>query len=372
VKRCGKILPGTAGVTLVKTESGAGFRGLRRCGSFWVCADCAKQITAQRFEQTRQVLDGVASDGHSLEFVTLTLAHYKRDKLADLLATLQDAWKLLRRRNVADLRGMKYVRSLEIRWSFSQGWHAHFHAVIWGAARGSLKDWLEAEWVSAVRACGGRAGVTGQLVKSVDHIAGVAQYLTKEMVTGEMKDGESLHPFELLRLAANGDRRMQAVWREYETTLKANKTRWLVFSKGLLPAYVDLDVPVEDETEVGVIPADSFHQLAEVEKAQVLEIVKIAATAPEASDNVAIYLEFLGLQFCYPGQMPERVHQLEDEGLIKPPPVWNRRGGYDKFIELNCEENPWELHVREIRETVESRICADIEERKMKRGGSRV
>lgn len=331
----------------MRNETGGGFRGVRRCGNFWVCPDCAAAATHKRFEQVSQVLEGVAREGHQIEFVTLTLAHYKREKLADLLELIQKSWVHLRQRNARDLRGWKYVRALEIKWHWRTGWHVHFHAACWGAERGSVANWIEEEWVSAVRKFGGRASVQGQLVKPVDRVQGCAQYLTKEMTLTISKQGDSFHPFQILGQAANGNATMQAVWSEYEQTLKARRTSWMVFSRGLLPTYVDLDEPLTDERVIGVIPHDSFVQLAEVEKDVIKSILVSSMSDEEAFRAIRSFMSWLNLHFLPPEQA-NKLHEEHHRRIDRRErprfgrfDTWPRRGGREEWMKKNKLANSW-------------------------------
>lgn len=368
VRRCGDILPLTGFVSVSRNENGGAFRGVRHCGNFWVCPDCARATTQKRFDQVRQVLAGVAAEGHSIEFITLTVAHYKREKLAALLEVVQEAWKLMRRKNARDLKGWKYIRALEIKWSFQTGWHVHFHAACWGAARGSVANWIEEEWVSAVRRCGGRASADGQLVKPVERVAGCAQYLTKEMTLTATKEGDSLHPFEILRAAARGDKRMSAVWREYEDTLHARKTRWLVFSTGLLPAYVDLDAPAPDERVLGIIPHDSFVQLAQSEREVILKLLASPISDIAATENVREFLSWLHLEFLPPdkGKYVQERFEAQLERRERPRferyATWSRRGGRDEWVQKNSIADEWfaAIEAFHVRSEIEGERLAEM------------
>ena len=294
VRGCGLPIPSSDGDRGMGLMSGKrpGFCNVALCRSSFCCPFCARKIAETRRDQVRGVLDGTCGS-----FVTLTVAHHKRDSLKAQLDLLMDSWKAVS--NAVQIDGVPWIRVLEIRRGVN-GWHGHLHVILIGVdpamliARGRRRDtiedgWLISSWCRNVRKRGGVAVPEAQCIKAYD-CSEVAQalypeadlpgYMAKELTFSERKPGESESPWNILEDAANEWAcgmigRQCKLWREYEDATE--KRPWCRFSKGLLAELEDddegdtVDVAgdeVEADQVVAWIPSSVAFKLTPKDRAQ--------------------------------------------------------------------------------------------------------
>lgn len=113
----------------------AGFAGLFRCGSVWLCPECSVRIAAARAAEIEQVLAHFLARGGWAVLVTLTMRHHREHSLADGLRAFSEGWGAVTTggawqadKRVTDYAG--YVRALEVTESPEHGWHVHGHGIV--------------------------------------------------------------------------------------------------------------------------------------------------------------------------------------------------------------------------------------------------
>lgn len=234
---------GKSAVEVWTAEGKAYYRGLAVCGSVWTCPVCAAKITEKR---RQDLTEAVSKKGFSKVLVTVTLQHDRTDKLAGLVEELSDA---LRRMKQGRWWGefkeryslVAYVSSLEVTYGQS-GWHPHKHWLLFldlpenEIDRDQLKADLTARYKAQLAKHGRYASdLYGIDVRIGDQ--GAAEYTGKwgleaEVTKTTVKEGRAggLSPFQLLDLAAAGDKQAGALFVEYATATEGR--RQLVWSKG--------------------------------------------------------------------------------------------------------------------------------------------
>lgn len=127
--------------------------GQFKCSSVWTCPLCSSIITegrknyiAQAFEQHRknggaeyEIKDNkiieIKPSNNGIYLFTLTLPHYKKSELDTLMQNIRLALKYFKesRIYVQSLKKFGYlgeIRALEVTWSEANGWHPHFHSIM--------------------------------------------------------------------------------------------------------------------------------------------------------------------------------------------------------------------------------------------------
>ena len=104
------------------------------CASPWACARCASVIRAARAQEIEHYAASHITAGHCLLFLTLTLPHLRADKLAGLLAGLQDAWGAMTKgrpwRTLAERFSIiGQIKAVEVTIGLN-GWHPHLHVLL--------------------------------------------------------------------------------------------------------------------------------------------------------------------------------------------------------------------------------------------------
>lgn len=222
----------------------AKYKNVARCASVWLCPVCANQITASRRNSLAAVIDKI-DDYCDIVSIAFTLEHHRADDLIDTLTCLQDAWRFMV--SCRKWAGMKkrdvmfgYVRSLEVTWGYSNGWHPHIHASFFLRKRESLSRFyndIRSWWAESVAKAGGRS-VWEYATRLSVHNSDSALYpvkwgIAEEIMRGAMKQGKQggLTPFQMLEMYLSSTRPGPAFWgkllKEYQKSIKgARQVTW--------------------------------------------------------------------------------------------------------------------------------------------------
>ena len=165
-------LAGVSHVAIHRTETGrASFGNLMVCGSVWMCPICSARISEHRRRELNHALAWArqpGEDGHPRAvpiLLTLTARHRLGDELGSLLGALKEALRMLRRSRAWAALKPELVGSItatEVTHG-SNGWHPHFHVLLFLRGRGAdvsdlLARRLPAEWLRSL----GRVTVSGR------------------------------------------------------------------------------------------------------------------------------------------------------------------------------------------------------------------
>jgi plasmid rolling circle replication initiator protein Rep len=133
-KRISADIP--VGVTFNPVHKTANFVNLQQCGSVWLCPVCSEKIARKKQEQIKNLLVVMQKHGIKAHMLTLTAPHHATDDLKDLLSKLGKAKKHL----FGDRKSIKFwdehmpsighITSTEVKYSDQNGWHPHFHIII--------------------------------------------------------------------------------------------------------------------------------------------------------------------------------------------------------------------------------------------------
>lgn len=280
---CSAVLPverrGVQGVEVWKSrEHGTAHYGnLLTCGYVWSCPVCAPKVAARRAVEVEQAITNHQADGGRVCFLTLTVPHYERDDLAQLLPDFTEALRSFwSRRAVKDaLRSVGFkgsIRALEVT-NGKNGWHPHTHYLLFTDTESvtlRFGEVLQAQWARVVEKYLGRkinghgftlelvgggadqggtdedaAQLARYVVKSLeDSVWGVPQEMTKGHIKKARQGGRT--PFALLHdYATEGDKRAGALFAEFVRVFHGR--RQLSWSKGLRKQLLDQDQEVSDQ-----------------------------------------------------------------------------------------------------------------------------
>jgi hypothetical protein len=166
-----RVIPYREGVKILYNNKykKAHYGNLMVCGSVWTCPVCASKISERR---KSELIQGFNNWTGGLIMVTLTIRHNKKDKLAESLAVIDRAYKLL-------THGRKWqefkkefgivgsVSNLEITYSENNGWHPHKHIVYLVKNKCNVNSFdriLSARWIDYLKVSGG-SGLSGIAMK---------------------------------------------------------------------------------------------------------------------------------------------------------------------------------------------------------------
>lgn len=260
-----------------KKSGRAHFKNLQICGSVWRCAVCAAKISEhRRASLTRATANFKSRTGGQVLLATRTFPHSSSDTVAHLMEGLKKAEKLFKSGRqwtaiVAQFGIAGTVRNVEITFGI-HGAHPHIHELLFvtgsfdADALAALQEALYLKWAGACHSAG--LG-TPTRAHGVDVRDGnkAAAYLLKmgkddqpenkrewtnadELTKSHMKKGkgQSLSPFDLLRIARQATGKVASLARRYfrEYAEAFHGKRQLVISPKL-KAYFEEEEKTDEE-----------------------------------------------------------------------------------------------------------------------------
>jgi hypothetical protein len=306
-------------VSYLQQGARAFYAGLQVCGSVWLCAVCAAKIMERRKQEVSAVFKDQQARGKKAVMVTLTIPHDRTDSAMACFDSIRKAHKALVSGNgwknpMKKLGYSGLIKSLEVKWGKSNGFHVHLH-VLWfldeSAKLGNdFKNFLIKRWIWAVKKT---KFITQKQEKDMktfsvdlhkdassgDYLCklggedswGVEAELTKDAYkvkdfNGSEKD-RHFTPFELLDLAET-DPYAAAIFQEYAQASKGE--RRIYFSPGLkklagLQEKKDEQLAVEDREIadlLGRVTRDGFKRLVVKPKAHA-HVLTLAETGGAAA-----------------------------------------------------------------------------------------
>jgi len=253
----------TMGVSVwrVAESRTAHYKGLQTCGSVWACPVCSAKISEKRRIELQAAIASHKAAGGEVYLLTLTNRHHKRDNLGELLAGQARALKHFMRGSKAarawfdSLGSIGTVRAWEVTHQEANGWHPHFHILVFGKqgldlaelTNSGYKLWAACCRLAKLEQPSRERGLT---LQNGDY---AAKYVGKwgldyEMTKGHQKKAKTggASPFDLLRraLADQSDVRARALFHEFALTFKGR--RQLVWSKGLKERFAVEEQSDED------------------------------------------------------------------------------------------------------------------------------
>jgi Replication protein len=276
------------------------FCGVTRCGSVWVCPECAAAVTENRAKELtsgvsvwckgteEKITDETGAETtqrkeNSVLMLTLTYSHKSTDGLKDQLNKIRDSLKQLKEHRAykearKDLGIIGSVRALEVTVGEVNGWHPHVHQLEFIEGKPSDAEIAAFHaailpiWQSVCVANGlGRPSddrgvdlATGKTVheRIAAYVAkwgcepkkvwGAERELTKchtKMAKESAKGGTRYHPFALIdAINENPDNPQFFKWfLEYATAFKGQ--RQLVWARGLKQRLRNMGMTTDERTD---------------------------------------------------------------------------------------------------------------------------
>lgn len=324
----------SADISINRNNSKAWYGNIRRCGSGWVCAYCAHQISMRRVEQITTAML-MAEPFYTPYLITYTLSHHADHSLKHSLDTLLEAQRYMRKQRVwretqkalqkytpvnpgAPSDKLEYfaglpvgpsIKALEVTHTNQNGWHPHIHEIVFlpkdyvtDVGRYALQDELklmltDIHWLYALDHAGGSASEERGVDVKVGNNA-VGEYLAKwgrppmphnvtsgvsfELARGQFKPEtrESNTPFTLLeRYGETDNQRYARLFREFAAaTSNKSQFRWSRGASSILEFSDETDEQLADEDRelhmvLGYITIDEWRAINKHHaKARVLEL----------------------------------------------------------------------------------------------------
>jgi hypothetical protein len=261
-------------------EQRAHYGSLEVCSSVWLCPVCATKIAEGRRAELVAAVAESRSKGGAVLHAIFTVRHQHGDNLQLLLDRFTRAYRGLTAHRTFK-KGLRLlyqlfgsVRALEVTHGEKNGWHPHYHVLLF-LSRPLSKGQLEA-LESAMRSLWKRVAALEGLTMD-DHGfqlratgGAVADYVSKfgrdpecdpwgvesELAKAHVKRarGGGSTPWDLLRRFSDGDGRAAHLWREYADVFKGRQQ--LVWSPGLR-AVLGLEDEATNQEVAASLPADA-------------------------------------------------------------------------------------------------------------------
>ncbi len=284
VARCGRFLsPQQTAVEVLHSpgDKRAHYSRLERCGSVWLCPDCAAKVSEKRRIELAQAVAATVAAGGAVYMVTYTVQHHLGSDLEGLLDKFgaSQRWmtghRTYREKICPAYQIFGGVRALETNHGCN-GWHPHYHSLLFlsypldAAQLAELEAALRALWARAAAKQGLAMNEHGLSLRATG--GAVADYVSKygrdpecspwgiesELAKSHVKrarDGGAT-PWDLLRRYRAGDVQAGQLWREYAGVFKGRQQ--LVWSPNLR-ALLGLEEEVSDAVAAAVLPGDAVH-----------------------------------------------------------------------------------------------------------------
>lgn len=212
------------------------------CSSVWACPVCSSKITEGRKNEIQKAFETHRLNGgakyklddkgskrlteqkttNGIYLLTLTLPHYKKDNLADLMNKIRLAVKYFKearayKESLAEYGYLGEIRALEVTWSEANGWHPHFHSIqfftkiltekeLAKLQRDLLKVWQNSCLKAGLKKPNKAHGLDiqdGSQAQNYVNKWGIEHEVSKWTSKKAKKD--SITPFQMLDIYANSD-----------------------------------------------------------------------------------------------------------------------------------------------------------------------
>lgn len=330
---CGAPLSGD--VQLVRALDGSGhMTGVETCSSVHACPTCAVKIRTARAVELAAVVDRYVTEGlGTVFFMTLTFSHSSGDSLASSLDALGRAWGLLtsgkgwQDRHAAigaelldstgvGKRRIHVVRSLDMTYSDANGWHPHYHCLVFcrpGVTAGEVKRQVVDRWIGIVGRNTDRDtveylnDVRPVRESSQDSMAVYAMKAGLEMFRhdGKLGRGSSRSPWALLHDALQGDTAAAELWAEYRTaTFGLKSAQWT--TDLLRWAKLDDSATADEDLAIGDLSGSTVECL--IDRRTIVRIRRrpglVADLLLVFEDGGTVAVDLWLLAWGYPPSMP--------------------------------------------------------------------
>ena len=258
----------TVDAQYVPATKSSHYKNLQQCGSVWTCPCCSAKVSERRRGDLAHLIQEHLKACGSVHMVTHTIAHTRFDDLAVLLASFSAAQSAMKgnrpfTRLCKQLGIIGSVKALEVTWSPLNGWHVHWHTLIFSDQKDMDVDAYEKVARPLWKQYALKQGLTmNEHGFKIDRTFGAVQdYVLKfghdpatdnvwgvesEMVKSHAKQGrrdDHYTHFGLLAEIYDNDRQdLKPIFREYAMCFKGS--RQLTYSPGLKKRY-----PVEEKTD---------------------------------------------------------------------------------------------------------------------------
>jgi len=271
------------------------FKNLITCNSVWACPIDRYKIMSVRTSEIITISKGEQGKGKVMAFLTLTKKHRKHKSLDELkifIKSFNDDFRYIT--SIPSIKaekensGFRYIKAFETMYNSVNGFHPHFHIIIFADSRESI-DRIANKIINAwLNKCPGTTKENQKLIHVFDNYnEELEKYISKLNMALELtnlynnKTGKyySINPLDALNLLLIKDysifseNELKKLYNEYIHVTKG--VRSITYSKGLKSDY-----KVIDKTDEEICNDDSElkNQIVKISYTLYSRLVRINAT----------------------------------------------------------------------------------------------
>lgn len=316
------------------------YSGLVSCGSVWACPVCSLKISQHRAEKLTYYLKHIQTEtNYKIGFLTLTIRHNLSENLRENKHSVLNIWRNITKSRKYRELSKKYkilgnIRALEVKFSFSTGWHPHLHILFIADENQENLEKFNKEiiniWIQE-HAENSKAEKTGQKYVPVLCEKGISEYITKYSAADEItrsyiktgqKDKFSFTPFDMLQYIENNEfnkalednvNKLKNKFREFVENFKA--TKQLTYSRSLLLLFNNL---IDNKTDEEIVTEKQENEkiVLSIEKTIFEKIIKYKIEADilniiqfENTNNLILFLREFGIFTLFADQIIKKAPQ---------------------------------------------------------------
>lgn len=296
-QNCGCTLSfGANAAGISRTGEQFHFNNVVTCKNTWLCPSCSVKIKAKRAAEIKTIfqaaekrdieLKNEGKQGLCHAHIILTTRHKSHETAKEVIERLlKKSW-----RKIQDCREWKkqkidFIRTVEITYSFNNGWHPHLHFYATSEQRfeeleSFFNGWLVPKWIALNENNTLPENQQIHNAAQIDYRTNLQTYIGKELSleltqsNNKRARGEGLTPFGMLHEIinpqteySNGEiAHFEMKLKEYQKAIRSVKQTH--YSKGIFEKYLsvektdeDLINEIEDTQQVLTISGDLFYTI---------------------------------------------------------------------------------------------------------------
>lgn len=267
-------------------------KNIHHCNSVWACPVCRFKIMTVRTNEIINISKGEQKTGKYMSFLTLTRQHKKHKSIDELDQHIKQFNKDFR--YITSLRELKkykkssgfaYIKAFEIMYNSKNGYHPHFHSILYANSREELKEIGETIINAWLKLSPNTTRINQKHIQVYDNEdEELEKYISKMNMALELtnlysiKNSEikSINPLNALQLLMEkdyttySDTELKKIYNEYIHVTKG--IRSITYSKGLKAKHNIIEIT---DQEIGEDTTELKTEIATISKTLYNRLVKI-------------------------------------------------------------------------------------------------
>ncbi len=234
-----------------KTHGTAYVKNIHQCHNAWACPVCSEKNSREREAEILQLEEFCQANGYFMAMATLTIRHKKSDKVAilidDMLKSVRAFWSGKWATKFKKNWGfIGHVRSLEVTYSDTNGFHPHLHYLLILKDRPTdlqlehLQDVFFERWSEVCEKQGNEVSPAGFCLEAAERGTYVSKWgVSAELTKHQYKnDSKTMNMWSLLASSVDNDSHGKK-WIEFMNAVRRRaQIMWSPGLKGLVEEFI--------------------------------------------------------------------------------------------------------------------------------------